>query len=133
MKKDYWNILRRDFRILGVLSFFSSSIVIFALINTNILTDQKSSIFTTSILYIISTIIYFVLASLFEKRSPFAITFGYTFIFGTLGYSLFNNFINDSFANFPNGIMVNLLRYLIFIYLLINVYKASKQNTVSNS
>ena len=131
MQKDYWNISKRDFRMMGVIFILASLIVGLGLFNTSIPSNQKMLVTITFIVCILFVVLFFWLAALFRKHSSKAITISYVYLIASLVYFLFTDFILKSFSDFTNGIIINLLRYLIFIYLLVNVYKASKQKTLA--
>ncbi len=112
---------------MGILFILASLIVGVGLFNTNIPSGQKMLVTTTFVVCILFVVLFFWLAALFKKHSPKAIIISYIYLIASLVYFLFTDFVLRSFSDFTNGIIINLFRYLIFIYLLINVHKASKQ------
>jgi len=122
MQKDYWDISKRNFRALGIVTiilamFFESA------------SSSAPVMFRTGLLimvafYLITTAMFFFIANLFKKRSANAIIVSYVYLGIAGAYFIVINFILDSVSN---GLLGKVLGVLILIYLFINVRNASKQ------
>ncbi len=133
MQKDYWNLAKRNFRAMAVASVIF--IIIFGLGFTDSSNPDTVRMYLLASLgfFVLTFIIFLVIASLFKKHSPKAIPIAYTYLSLSLIYSLVNNFVLSSPSDFMNGIVIKILGYVVLVYLFFNVYKASKQNIPSQT
>jgi hypothetical protein len=125
MQKDYWNISKRNFRAMAIIS------VIFAILFGLTASDspvpvQNALLLPVAVLFI-TFVVSLVIASLFKKHSPMAIKVGYLYVGLVFIYDLIAGFILGSPTS---GIAYKVLGLLVLAYLFVNIYMASKQ-TVS--
>ncbi len=126
MQKDYWSISKSNFRALGVITLISIVLVGLTVFNVPV-SPERSDVFITLILLVVSCAVLFVVGSLFKKHSPKAITIAYIY----LGLGLISSVVRNFFLNPPaEGIIFKILQLLVIYYVFINVYKASKQTPV---
>ncbi len=131
MQKDYWNVGKRNFRAMGIISILF--IIIFGLgfFDSSNPSSIRMILLISLGFFVTTAILFFIISSLFKKHSPKAIIVGYSYLSLTLVYSLVNNFLLNSPSDFANGILFKLLGYVVLAYLFFNVYQASKQNASS--
>jgi hypothetical protein len=122
MQKDYWNISKRNFRAMGIVSAIFA--VLFGLTAMDSPAVVQGGLFGTVVFFLITFILFLVIASLFKKHSPMAITVGYVYLGLALIYDIVAGFIMGSASS---GIAYKLLGLLVLVYLFVNIYKASKQ------
>ena len=127
MQKDYWNIAKRNFRILGVIATVFSLFLILALVSAPAITSAFVAVAAYTLVVLAISVLLFVIASLFKNRNPKAIVVSYWY----LGIVTALDLIGDLFS-LPNirsveSILSKVVVYLVLIYLFNNVYKASKQ------
>jgi len=113
MKKDYWNICRRNFNAMAVLSA-----IVFLL-----LMSKASLIMTLSLL--IEVVVYFVLARMYKKHSTIAIAASYVILGLFVVIMIVNNVLHHS-----SFVIQMVLAYLIYAYLIQCVYMAQKQKVL---
>ena len=114
MKKDYWNICFRNFRIFAVLCFLVFLFFLFS-----------SGLSFATLIFLLVTVIWGVMSYMFKKHSPSVIIVAYI----VLGLATVSNLFRD-FSD-PAGFNISsVLFYLIMIYLIQGVYKAHKQEKI---
>ncbi len=128
MKKDYWNISKRNFRAMAIISVVF--VVLFGLTALDSPAAVQSALLVPVVVLFITFVLFLVIASLFKKHSPMAIKVGYTYVGLVFIYDLIAGFIVGSPTN---GIAYKILGLLVLVYLLVNIYKASKQSVSSAS
>ena len=133
MQKDYWNISKRNFRAMGIISCIFVIIFGLGFFDSTNSHSVKMGMLGSLVFFAITLILYFIIASMFKKRSPKAILVSYIYLSLAFLFSLANNFILNSPSEFTDGILPKLLGYIVLLYLFLNVYKASKQNTVTQT
>lgn len=122
MQKDYWNISRKNFRAMAVVSVIFA--VLFGLTASDSPAAVQGALFVPVVVLLITFILFLVIASLFKKHSPMAIKVAYSYVGLVFIYDLIAGFILGSPTS---GIIYKLIGLLVLIYLFVNIYKASKQ------
>ena len=125
MQKDYWNIAKRNFRAMGIVSVLFVIIFALGIIDQTNSTAIRNSLLLVEGFFVLTVILFFVTSSLFKKHSPKAITVGYSYLGVALIFSLVNDFIINSPSNFT---IYKVMSYIVIGYLFNNVYRASKQD-----
>ena len=128
MQKDYWNIAKRNFRAMGIIAVLVSIIFGLGIMDSTNPDSVRTWLLGVLAFLVLTFILFFVIASLFKKHSPKAIVVAYSYLTVATIFSVVGNFILSSPSN---GLIFKLLNLLILAYLFENVYKASKQSSVS--
>ena len=126
MQKDYWNIAKRNFRAMGIVSILFVIIFALGIIDQTNPASVRNSLLLIEGFFVLTVILFFVISTLFKKHSPKAIVVGYSYLAVVLVFSLVNDFIINSPSNFT---VYKVISYIVIGYLFNNVYKASKQVT----
>ncbi len=127
MQKDYWNIAKRNFRVLGVISAVFFLFLVLALASANPAAPAYVAVVTyTAVIFAISVLL-FVIASLFKNRNPKTIVVSYWYLGIVTALDLIGDLFSLPTIRTVESILSKVLVYLILIYLFNNVYKASKQ------
>ena len=111
MKKDYWYICFRNFRILAVLSFLVSLLVLLS-----------SGLSSAVIILLVVMVVWIMLAYMFKKHNSKAIFIAYIVLSILTISSLAKYILYPSTFN-----VSSIIAYLIMIYLFQTVHKAQKQ------
>lgn len=121
-QKDYWDISKRNFIALSILMILSSLTLGVLLVPGNL---------SVAIVILVALAILFsILAILFKKHSPYAITIAYVYIALVFVYGIVTGFIlNSPFE----GLFTKIISFLVLFYIFDNVRKASKQTVTYNS
>ncbi|PCI29563.1 hypothetical protein COB55_01950 [Candidatus Wolfebacteria bacterium] len=131
MQKDYMNLAKRNFRAMAFIAFFPSALFLanaFTITGGLSALESRMAFLRIGIFYLVTFVVLLIIASLFKKKSPKAIVLAYTYIGFAFILSLVNYFIINSPSDFfKGGIGFKVLGYIVLIYLLNSVYKASKQ------
>jgi hypothetical protein len=124
MQKDYWVIAKKNFRAMGIVSsIFFAVCALGGFDSSNPWIVQKM-LLVGMLFFLVTSILFFIIASLFKRRSPLATKVAYTYLTISVVVTIILNFILSS----PfDSILYKLLGLAILAYLFSGVYKASKQ------
>jgi hypothetical protein len=128
MRKDYWNISKRNFRAMAVVVAIVAIIFGLTAYSGNIPDPAKTTAGYTALFFGISFVFFVATAILFMRHSPKAITIGYAYTGLAFIYVLIANFV---MSNPLDGTIYKVGGLLVLLYLFYNVYKASKQRVPS--
>ncbi len=124
MQKDYWNISKRNFRAMAIVSIIFVIIAALGGLDSSNAVSMQNTLLSLMLLFLTTTVLFFIIASLFKRRSPKAIKVAYGYLAIIIVFALFSSFI----PGLPATTLVSkLISLIIPVYLLVNVYKASKQ------
>ena len=126
MQKDYWNIAKRNFRAMAIIALVLTLFSILGVTSANNYNVALPMLIMEAF-FVVTTVVLFIIASLFKKKSPKAIVVAYWYLGISLAFSLVDYFILNSPSQFLQGIIYKILGYLILIYLFDNVHKAAQQ------
>ncbi len=127
MQKDYWNISKRNFRAMGIISLIFAVLLGITAMDSRATDVAQAKLMIPVAFFIVSAVLFMVIATLFKKHSPKAIAVGYGYVGLAFIVSIIYNFILSSPAD---GILSKVLGLLVLVYLFVNIQKASKQNPV---
>ena len=129
-QKDYWLSTSRGFRAIGILGSIALVFLIIVLLNVLSASVGKPIIYDAWIQVIVGVLavtFFFVSASLFKRKSEKAILIGVT---GIVILMLINVINMIRVGNFT---LVSMVPLLIFVYLLVSISKAHKQQKDINT
>ncbi len=128
MQKDYWNISKRNFRAMGIIAVLAAIVVGLGILDSANSESVRNGLVKIEIFLGIAIILFFVIASLFKKRSKKAIIVAYIY----LGIAFLFSIMDFILSAPSNDLIARILGLAVLIYLFINTYKASKQKTNLN-
>ena len=127
MQKDYWNIAKRNFRILGVISAVFFLFLVLALASAPAITSAFVAVAAYTAVVLLISVLLFVIASMFKNRNSKAIVVSYWYLGIVTTLDLFGDLFSLPNIRSVESILSKVIVYLVLIYLFDNVYKASKQ------
>lgn len=124
MQKDYWIIAKKNFRAMGVVSTIFFVICALGGFDSSNQWVVQKTLLIGMLFFIVTSVLFFIIASLFKRRSPMAIKVAYVYLTISVIVSTIFNFILGSPLN---SITYKLLGLAVLVYLFVGVYKASRQ------
>lgn len=128
MRKDYWNISKRNFRAMAVVAALVIIIYEFITAGGNIPSSVMATLMYTVTFFVISFIVFIIAAILFKRHSSKAIALGYTYTALAFIYVIITNFIMSSPMD---GTIYKVGGLIVLAYLFYGIYKASKQTATT--